>query len=1712
MKKLWILLGLMFVLALSSVMGANCNGTISDQSGCTFAVNVTQTTNIAFSGYISGSYHVSANTDSLTWDCNGYSLSGLGNTTGTMFGTYLADVRNIRIKNCDISDVGKVWYFFHPVASGTTTNNFLETSKVNNVNVTMFLDANAYNGWTFAVSNNGINRTNISNTNYGIISRGFTDEDCIGSAVFTNNKMYGGLIGVRLGDVSGLTRTTGQDTFNNWVINNNEFHGQNNASVWVMNGKNPSLASITNNIFNGTNSGLITERSVTISGNTFLNGAKGQNGCVMPPTEGYPLIMITSTIPICSGTYNQTDTIYTSLSTKVYPSGGIGTLTLQDYGAGTSVSTQTQSTGISKDNVEIYGIHFKNFTNSIYAMTDCDFGSSIYDTLDNWNIHDNVFTDLSKQTGTSTGINWIQDAPRYCFNSNMVMRDNVYNDLNIGINFGVGNNAQYGLSPYSGTNEISFSDFNNVTEGIKENGLVWNSNFIIVFNTFNITNNTVQNTGFDWFGNSALGGSYIQDQNTCQKPDLAYLVDDDVTYCSGSYVVSPSWQMLPFAGVTIYCDGTEIIDDALYSSAGVMIQPFTSNLVSFYKLPNANGITLEGCTFTNFSSGVQIGQNSIGSGGSNGANNVIKNNTFKNSRWGIYLGTSSTGVYNYFYNWNIYNNRFVNLTDEGIYMDCQIGTPPNNGVQLHDIHIYDNYFDTVNYGVKAEGCEYSVSTCGSQLYNIDINDNEFHNNLNHIRIEHPDPVQCPTQSPINVTAHQNIFARDFTAFAVSNTHALSYDFTLNNWGTGFTGIIDQAIFDDGDVSTYGVINYIPIIGYTLFYGSPFAVQENWESAVSTDSESVVNLPITYQATGYDNLKNFIGNENWLLARSNANARGTVYLSNDAVCLSNYCYKSQVDSLDINPQYARVTRFFPQTVNMTTDTAIRFKVLYNSTYWDSGGALIFRKEDDSIAFKIDLGLTNETNYATATNSNVCRIKDIAGLPVQVGTKNNDVWYSFDISLLDIQSACPVYANIFTNAKRIDRAELVFGGKTNGVLGDVIWYVDDIEVENVDFNSPPANIPPSGSFINFQEPFGSGFNFDIIRTDCLESGDGFSDTQFGTHTPQYVGGDNDWICWINSTGGSPTIHYEDSSDTLHISSDLGIMHTVTGSVNPTISSWASSGNYNIDMSGGDADHFLFTCDMSNQSNSYSYLLYASNTVASIDETKAGYISLKNGGCAYNSSLPYQDDIYDADDVPCCELIAIVGEDCTGGKTAIDFSEQDMEDSCGNDFGADLSTIDIDRLEFVTLKRTTGADQVFFDDLYLYNTGFIGGNSLPSITTMDCVPDPVDVSSPASCGVGIMDTDNPATETYSAFDCDTSTPSLDYGWALRGQTPVFSCTFGTENTFTQKLWVSDLPHYPTYNVSGTSTTTALLVVTPPHPSTGGSCSLYSPQTCTGNCVFTDNFNYDLMIMCAGWSGQTSDYHPTSNVMSIFGTDIYDENYEIDKTTTNSIKSSQVISYEIKFDVRMKTTDTMLFIGYNDELNKNTMYLAISNYNLVAYKQTGSLSMGSVTPNTWTNIKASVNYQDYKVYYYKDDVLIGTIDLYESGVTSSRKFQFFWSDTDMEFDVDNFRINVVQYSENYTNITETPTIDYTYNPDLFCAINWTNPNTDKFTPSNCDARGFSTQYPLVGLCIPRACIQDVGLMMLNWATANIFRTIIIVTAFILIAPLLVALMRKGR
>jgi len=1689
-KKIILFVILVFTLTFISafdVLGANCYGNSTDEAGCTWTGTVTQTEDLDMTGQIDGVG---------IWDCDGHKLTIKNGQS--LFLTNYKNERNGRVINCEItsdSSDGTVWEISAPSTDGITDNHYIIDSTIYDVNIVMSAYASSHAYENFYVDNVGIaNSTIYDVVQYVIYSNSALSQDGVRGMNLYGNNISDSNIGVERG--STLVTYCDSQGFGTWDVIGNTF--TNMTVAGIQNNRGCSAVYIEDNVFDGANSGILsTQSNIRNSGNTFLNNALGQNGCYEPPIYGFSMVVSTNDIPMCDGEWNQSSEIVLETNAIAYPqtSDGVG---LYSSGLTTSMRAENHFQGATADNVEVTDFRFYNFTTAIHTTVNCynHAYNEITDTMSNWDINGNTFygdLNVSDQVGyLSDYDDWNQ-----CSIDGLTLRDNDFFNLSKGYYLWQhsSDSGNSGRKVYSDV-EISFSDFTNVTYGVYEYGVQY-SDAIVVFNNFINSNTYVLHSGFDWFGNVGYGDVYIQDQNDCQKPDLLYYYDRDVTLCSGEYILEgESSAILPYSNVDIFCDGTIMQDNVPQSNPAIIMNTYYSGL----KPSNVYNIEISGCTFDDFQMGVELIGNLRGGAG---YGNYIHDNIFTDMQYGI-MNTNDDDYTSTGYGWVVDNNVFHNMSVAGIELKSAV-SGSGSGMNMYNWNITNNNFTNSEKGIYVLGSEYSTSYCGNNPKDILIEDNYFDNNEWHVEIHNPDAVQCPTY-PSNISGHGNVFSREFGAFAIKNTAGENQDWTLNNWGTGFTGVIDSMIYDSNDDLTFGLIDYIPITGYTLVFGNPFAVDENWETAPSTQNENMFYHPITYQATGYSDMYVLNGNEEWNLARTSSNANGNVEVTNDAYCINNYCYRADVGSLTIDPQYTRLTRFFDTKIDLTSETLITFSLNYQSEYWQSGGAMILRNDADEIVLQVDLGLTNESKYSTFVGSGGCSIQAITGDAKEGLQVGDDQWTTYSIDIADIESNCPQYSSV-SDVEDIDRVEFVFGGTQLGVLGNIQWYLDDVSIENVDFQAPPIIEPPQGAVVLWQETFGDGYNFNLDESDCDSPyPNGITSSSWSSITPSYVGGDNEWACYLNQSSGV-SVNYKSEYDQTLINSPLGIRHINYGTPEYW-SSFSSIEDWSEDLT--DTTNLMFSCSAYNSTGTYNYLVLGSSHTTEFLDIEATVISLQNGGCDYWSDSPSEQTYSNQ----CCELYNITGgDDCASTPYRNDF---DLEWTDVTSNGCLSALSDFDRVEIVSYKHSANTDNFYIDDIYLYASGIIGNNSLPTFIFLEPLPNPQEPLLDVDWSFSLGDSDDPLSTMWTAFDCEND-GVLDFAWGQRGEAYQYVCTYPIEATYTGKLWYMDDTHYPDLNLSATNSVNILDVVEEPSeaPTQGGTCAGFTSPVCpeVGTCWLYDDFNYDsFAIECNGWdgSGDTEKYHPVNSSYKVIDFDLYEDGIDWigDRVSTN-----QYYSVDVEFDLNLDWTDgsgtVQMFLADTGSTTKYLMNFAVQNYLAKAFGYTSTINIGTMTQNTWHTFKANVDMENSLITWYMDETPSGTIEFYDSGeITGFDKLILYWSDEDGIIKLDNVKISYADANPNAT--FETETSEYVYNPNLFCAINWTGQTGDRFSEQNCIDRGFSVEYPLLSLCVPRACLQDVGLSMIDWATSNIFQTIIIVTAFILIAPLIVALAKK--
>lgn len=345
------------------------------------------------------------------------------------------------------------------------------------------------------------------------------------------------------------------------------------------------------------------------------------------------------------------------------------------------------------------------------------------------------------------------------------------------------------------------------------------------------------------------------------------------------------------------------------------------------------------------------------------------------------------------------------------------------------------------------------------------------------------------------------------------------------------------------------------------------------------------------------------------------------------------------------------------------------------------------------------------------------------------------------------------------------------------------------------------------------------------------------------------------------------------------------------------------------------------------------------------------------------------------------------------------------------------------------------------------------------------------------------------------------------------LFACTYPTVDIANMQVWATDNQHPQDY----TETLAQEIDIT---INTGGAgCINYTVQPCSGSCAFIDNFDYTQPISCAGWTGQQSAISPVGNKFQLTSTYASLNDLVLDSNAFTTIYSGVRDRFSVDFKFNQTSTQTIYYYFYNNDYSKVLNVFSVSSG---AVFENGNL-FSNMTPGAQHEINMVYDFPSQSVSYTLDGIYLLNDSFFDTGITSFKRVYSTWSNTfNNKFTMDDFHITNLLNSSNPNNQTNSGTSNtnagYQYDPNFFCAINWNNTEvynqsnvaTHKFSVQNCRDRGYNTNANLIGLCIPRACIQDFGLAMVSWAQSNIFTTIIVVVVFILLAPLLVVLLKR--
>lgn len=484
--------------------------------------------------------------------------------------------------------------------------------------------------------------------------------------------------------------------------------------------------------------------------------------------------------------------------------------------------------------------------------------------------------------------------------------------------------------------------------------------------------------------------------------------------------------------------------------------------------------------------------------------------------------------------------------------------------------------------------------------------------------------------------------------------------------------------------------------------------------------------------------------------------------------------------------------------------------------------------------------------------------------------------------------------------------------------------------------------------------------------------------------------------------------------------------------------------------------------------------------------------------------------------CELMGVAGKDLYDvdaelQTVAINISEAIT--ACGIDPAAFAGINDIAIVENPQqCAGGTGQSELMVSNICLQNITYSNStDEMPSILSVSPSQNPAYFNQSMSWQVVLSD--DAVSPVKTAFDCDDSTPSLDYNWAYRGNPATFACTYNTLGTKTVTAYASDNGHYPE-NVS------LLNIVDVNNPiGEAAGCTGFVAPPCAGNCYFYDNFNYNSnSIMCNGW--QSVNMTPVAGMLRVAGLTYGDQLYY--RKEGSPITSSSYDGYSVQYDITINNINTGYFQVYDSDMALMSVNLYWSGGQMTVMTDTPPYQrlLGNYSLAAQNHMKADVSFKTGQVTYTWNGNVV-SVPVSDAGVKSASKFVFSWySPTSVDYNVDNFLIALGAAN---TNVSLSPTTTYKYDSSMFCAMNWsggthkvgsTNVTSDLpyLDVRNCEARGYMKTKYLAGLCMVRACGADIGSAIFQWATSNILMAIIVVLVIILIAPLAIRLRNNNK
>lgn len=669
-------------------------------------------------------------------------------------------------------------------------------------------------------------------------------------------------------------------------------------------------------------------------------------------------------------------------------------------------------------------------------------------------------------------------------------------------------------------------------------------------------------------------------------------------------------------------------------------------------------------------------------------------------------------------------------------------------------------------------------------------------------------------------------------------------------------------------------------------------------------------------------------------------------------------------------------------------------------------------------------------------------------------------------------------------------------------ELLIAIDNIQLNaTTSGNLTPPVIPPVLNLttnVFFNETFTRNTNFLFDKDNCTTTcTDDPACYQFTT--PLAL--DNDWYCWKSDNSFMSYIKWSNISDTSKIETPQGLNTYTSTTFNLGAKEKLLQAYFPVRTFQAN-DTISWTCDMPYQTNGQDVYLVLGNDGGNKIVLSMGRDNTSVDRCTI-SGVPSGN---------CCELTDIVGEenDCkTNTKTKVSISESDIVSRCTNI--TDYDFVALDHIGLWTINQNfLGSNNYYFDDLVMFtNEARVGNNSIPIIASVTASPNPANVSQQVFWDVLAVD-DDLSPDLYTAFDCEDD-GVLEYSWmvnrSINGSREwIFPCSYPTTATYTARGFVSDTTYYPTITASGTG------VVQIRDITEETNCDGFTAPSCSGSCSFFDDFNYANGIVCNSW--QYLNRVPRGNMLVLDDLSPSEDFLQRDFSPINNWEHS---SFVFSFDFIINSPDriTMTLSNTNGGTYNTYVYL---------YFDSGSIyALDSVTPYV-TNLKSFnygemytlyglANYTSNKITYIiynstGQNVTTQAENFDNSNAVNSVSFSMEGAGA-TNFTIDNFIISSGLLNLNGTAPVNVSGANYVYNGDMFCGINWTR-NPPRFSTQNCVDRGYSTNPSLSGLCLPRACLDDLGNSIFQAGTGNIFRTLVILIAIIIFAPLIILATKK--